>query len=188
MTLSVLLGNPTILFALLLIAGETALIPAVYFAHIGAVDFFYIIPLTLVATVIVDTILYLSGCCIERDALISHKFVCKHSAKIEKFSSYFTRHSIKFLLISKFIYGTRMVAQILCGVHRIGFLKYTFFNIIGVLMLLVFLVGLAPLVTSSVEAMTDTVYTVQISFSVFIIISFGIFFLLKYFTLKKLTE
>lgn len=174
-----------LLFLGLVVGGETALIPAVYLAFTGVFDFYHIVPIAILATLISDTLWYVLGRFFPKDTVLSCRWLRKNRRKAERFSKYFENHSLKFLFFSKFVYGTRMAAQVLCGVHKISLGQYILVNTAGVVALTMALALLAPLVTTSVDVFIDTVYTLQISFAVFIFISLGLSIFFNRFAFKK---
>jgi len=137
------------LFIGLLFGGETALLPAIYFGISGVINLEAVIGISIIATAISDTFWYYLGRTMSAEKISSFKILKKYVAKIAILSNSFKSNGLTLLFFSKFVYGTRTAAQILCGVHSINFVKYFFINISGILALNIFFLTLGMMVEKS---------------------------------------
>lgn len=158
------------LFIGMIIGGESIFLPAVYLTVLGIFEVMPLIFIAGLATVISDSAWYLVGWFIPFSRIQRFGFVARRSAIIEKFTARFDRHRLKLLYLSKFIYGTRTFAQILCGVRRVPFFHYFAVNLGGVFSLLLVLTGIGFAVGSSLEAIEGTVRRAELLFLFFVII------------------
>jgi len=125
------------IFVGLLLGGETILLPALYFSAIGQLNIWFIILIMIVATVISDTIWYFLGFGLS-EGVSWIKLSQRKREIMERYSTLFSERALFLLFMSKFVYGTRVVAQILCGVYKIDFKKYFIINLAGIAALTAF--------------------------------------------------
>jgi membrane protein DedA with SNARE-associated domain len=118
----------------LLIGGETILLPALYLGVLGVLNVWAILVIMIISTVISDTFWYTVG----RGLIpqfVEKSFSEKRRSQLEKLSSVIKGKELAILFYSKFIYGTRIAAQILCGARKVPFWKYQSINILAVVVL-----------------------------------------------------
>jgi membrane protein DedA with SNARE-associated domain len=142
------------LFFGLLIGGESILVPALYLAVASKLSVVCVIGLALVATVISDTVWYFIG------YYLTHQRVArilgpKRELVLERFSKFFSGRKYLIVYLSKFIYGTRIIAQVLAGVYRINFWRYQLVNIAGIFSLNALLLALVYIGHQSTRAAPD---------------------------------
>ncbi len=133
--LSLLASHPYIIvFVGLLLGGETVLLPALYFAVIGVLNGGYVMGIMILATVISDAFWYALG----RGVLPTAIRKMVKQERLERagvFSRIGTGKELIILFYSKFIYGTRIAAQIFCGMRRVNFSLYLGVNTLAVIAL-----------------------------------------------------
>src|SRR4051812_9796330 len=114
----------TVLFIGLFLNGDTALLAGIYFSLIHQASLGYIVILALVAALLGDAIWYFVGMFITYDRIKQLPYVRNRHDKIDVLEKFLDKHALKALFYSKFVYGTRMPVQILCGTHRVNVWKY----------------------------------------------------------------
>lgn len=173
------------LFMGMLIGGETFLLPAVYLAAQGAMPFPFLFALSALATLISDSAWYLIGRSFPLANILSwKKFAGKRESYAKVFEGFKT-HSYKLLFISKFVYGTRTIAQILSGSIKMPFFKYSLINLTGIMSYLLSIIALALFTKHSLASMDDLSYNKYVSVGVFIILIIIFHLCLKKWLSKK---
>ncbi len=159
-----------LLFAGMLAGGETFLLPAVYLAINGAISFNMVVLLSCLATLISDSAWYAIG----RSSSIAKTAIWKKLFKDEAakaaLAHIFEKHRRKLLYASKFVYGTRTLAQVLSGVVRMPFLEYSIINLAGILSYLLFISLLAIFTREGLASWDMMPYNGYVSVIFFIII------------------
>lgn len=155
-----------VLFLGMIIGGETFLLPAVYLASRGTLSFPLVITFAVLATLVSDTFWYALGRFTPLQKLLKWKKV----GLSVKIISIFKEHSQKLLFISKFVYGTRTLAQVLSGAIRMPFLIYSAVNLMGILAYFFSIVIVAILTRASLASLEDLSYNNYVSVILFILI------------------
>jgi membrane protein DedA with SNARE-associated domain len=93
----------------------------------------------------------------------------KIQERLERLSGPFAKHGPMVLFFSKFVYGTRMAAQILAGLQKMPIRKYLSINMLGIVTLTTFIAVLAYSIDETVENITDFIHSVEIAFLIFIV-------------------
>lgn len=157
------------LFVGLLFAGETVLLPAIYFALDGRLHMPHVILTALLATATADFMWYYIG--MHMGERFARRMVKgKIQQRLEKLSGPFARHGAMVLFFSKFVYGARTAAQILAGLQKMPIRKYLAVNILGIATLTVFIAVLAFSIDETVENLTDLLHNVEVAFLIFIVV------------------
>lgn len=162
------------LFFGILVGGEVVLLPAVYLAVIGVFGFAPLVAIAVTATLVTDTFWYTVGRKLPLGRVRNWPFIRKRKDRIAKASEVFRKHGLKFLLVSKFIYGTRLATQFLCGAHKLPFFQYLAMDVLGVLIWMGAILSVGLLVGSSLQALDNAVFQVGLFATVF----FGLVILL----------
>jgi membrane protein DedA with SNARE-associated domain len=96
----------------------------------------------------------------------------------------FTRNGPHVLFLSKFVYGTRIAAQVLSGVHDMPLRIYLMTNTLGVLAVTGSLVVIAYSVVGTTRRLGDVTQDAEIAFLLFVLVAaLGYFFIGK--TMKR---
>lgn len=150
----------------ILLVGEPVLVPALYLATIGVMDIVALMFIAVLATLLADMIWYFIGMHITRERLLKLPWVRRQRNYVEQFSSFFESNSFRILFVSRFIYGVRIVTQLLCGMHHLSFRKYFAVNAASVLVWMALLVALVVAVDASVTAVQNTAAGLKLAFAV----------------------
>ena len=172
-----------VLFFGMLFLGETFLLPAVYLSLDGKISPGMVVLISCVATVVSDVVWYYLAFIVPFHKIRHWRRVEHHQDKFEKLSQLFDKHNYRILFLSKFVYGTRILVQILCGVKRMNFWKYIAVNIFGVLSYMVFLYFIAVVVNRSIAG--EVMGGFKIAIAVFIVIVIVINLCIRYLAEKN---
>lgn len=178
--LSVLYAHPYFfIFVGMIFAGEVVLVPAIYLAVTGRLDLAAVIALSVVATLLSDIVWYYAGRRFPAAAL-ERIPGSKTSRVVVGLEKLFRRNGPQVLFLSKFVYGTRITAQVLSGVHDMPFRKYITANTLGVLAVTGSLVVIAYSVIGTTHRVGDLKQGVEIAFLLFVLVAaLGYFFIGK---------
>ncbi len=164
----------------LLFGGETILVPAVYVSISGVFNIWILLIIAVVATLVSDSFWYWLGKKMELKKIQEIPFFGKKVAEHSEYTKkLFENHGFKMLFVSKFVYGTRIIAQIFSGMYRMPYLKYLFVDTLAVMVWFFALVFLALGTHVGAEKLVGTAFSFQVSFLVFIIFSIIMMFIFK---------
>lgn len=135
------------MFAGLLVAGEVVLLPGLYLAVTGRLDFAMVIGVAITATMLSDLAWYGSGRLFP-DAMLQRLSRRRAGRMLPKMDRMISERGPQLLILSKFVYGTRTLAQVLAGVHRMPVPVYLAANALGVTSITLLLSGLAWIVAT----------------------------------------
>ena len=158
-----------ILFVGMLFAGETVLLPAIYFALAGRLHLSYVVAVALVATISSDFVWYYAGLHI-KEKFGERMMNGRLRRGLERLTGAFSRHGTTVLFFSKFVYGTRTAAQVLSGMHHMRLRTYIGINFLGTLSLFAFIAALAYSVDATVEKLQGIAHSVEAAFLAFVIV------------------
>lgn len=170
----------------MLFLGEVFLLPAIYFALQGRLNISIIFMIGMVSTLLADMGWYAIGYSIPRARLLQWKVFSRRRNTLLRLEESFYRQGLSMVFLSKFIYGTRTIAQILAGSYHLYFPKYLAVNAAGIAALLSVLIALAHFVATSFATFKDLVMGAQISFFIFIVVAVGVQLCIKKIIRKKL--
>lgn len=169
--LSILYAHPYLfIFAGMIFAGELVLLPAIYLAATGRLELASVIALAVVATSLSDIIWYWLGRRFPASAL-SRIQDSRSGALFRGIEKLFTRKGPYILFMSKFVYGTRIAAQILSGIHDMPLRTYLIANTLGVIAVTGSLVVVAYSVIGSTRRLGEVMDTVELAFVVFVLVA-----------------
>jgi membrane protein DedA with SNARE-associated domain len=156
------------LFVGMLIAGELVLLPAIFLAVTGQLEFVQVIIVAIAATLLKDFGLYYLGRRFPAAAL--RRLPGKGtSALVQGLDRLFRERGPQLLFASKFVYGTRAVVQVLAGVHDMPLRPYLIANSLGTAALTLALSGIAWSVADTAQRYADAVRSVELAFLVFVV-------------------
>lgn len=175
--LDVLYAHPYLfIFLGMLVAGEVVLLPAIYLAATGRLDIGSVIVLSVFATMLSDFIWYYAGRRFPASAL--QRIPGRGTSRVVKgLDRLFKRNGVQVLFLSKFVYGTRITAQILSGVHDMPLRRYLVSNTLGILAVTAALVVIAYSVVGTTHRMGDVIQNMEIAFFVFVLLAVATFFI-----------
>lgn len=159
-----------LLFVGLLIAGESVLLTGIYFALNGELDFKALIVLAFLATWLSDSTLYLIGRVVPWQKLESSRIFRRKISACDSMVSGFSSRRLQWLFLSRFVYGTRSVVQILCGGTRLPYGSYLIVNLLGVTTWLALIMGFAYFAREGMKALEVKVFQAQLVVGLLIIL------------------
>lgn len=159
-----------VVFVGMLFVGELVLLPAIYLAISGRLELVYVILVAVAATVISDLAWYFAGRTFPAAAL--QRLPGRGTNKVVRgLDRLFDRRGAQVVFLSKFVYGTRVVAQVLAGVHDLPFRAYLIANTLGALALTLVLSGLAWAVAGTTQRYVDIVHGAEVAFVAFVLVA-----------------
>ncbi|WP_169786064.1 DedA family protein [Enterobacteriaceae endosymbiont of Donacia crassipes] len=111
-----------------LIEWETFIIIAGMLAHKKILNLNNIIIITIVGSILSNQILFFIGKKYSKNFL---SFFKNYNLKIQKYRVLFKKYPYFFIIITRFIYGFRLISPITMGITKISSIKFFFLNIIG---------------------------------------------------------
>lgn len=152
MDIAVLTGPYTylILFFAMFILGETVFMPAVYLSLNNQLNPILVILVSALATSIADLIWYYVAAHVPVQKLKKWHRVERHQHTFNRLSELFDAHSYRILFLSKFVYGTRILVQLISGMKKIPVWKYLGVNALGIISYMLFLYVIAIAVDTTV--------------------------------------
>lgn len=169
--LSVLYAHPYLfIFVGMFFAGELVLLPAIYLAVTGRLELAYVVFVSIAATLLSDAVWYWLGRRFPASAL---ERIPGHrtSRLVRGIERLYTRNGAHVVFLSKFVYGTRVIAQVLAGIHDMPVRAYLAANTLGVAALTLVLAGIAWSVAGTARRFDDAVHSVEIAFIAFVLIA-----------------
>lgn len=157
------------LFAGMLLAGESILLPAIYFTFTGKLSLPYVISVSILATVLSDIFWYFVGLH-AKERFFERMIEGRVKSAVSKLSGAFARRGALLLFLSKFVYGIRVAAQVLAGAEKMPFQKYILVNICGVSTLIGAIALVAYSVRGSLGALGDIVHKAEVAFLAFFVL------------------
>lgn len=164
------------IFLGMLVAGEVVLLPAIFLASSGRLDLFYVIVASVLATLISDILWYGLGRRFPSSTL-NHLTGRVGQNYLDSVERAFDRGGKRILFMSKFIYGTRTIVQVLAGVHGMVWSSYIVVNTAGVLAVTALLTVIAFSVTTTVHRLDEVVQHMEVAFLIFATLTVAGFFL-----------
>lgn len=157
------------LFIGMIVGGDVVLITAVFLIFRGELALVPALAVATAGTLVSDMIWYSLGRALPENALVK-KIMSRGGERLSQMSDFFKKHSLKTIFYSKFIYGTRVVVQILSGGNKLPLAPYLAVDFAGTVgyMALILLLGLV--VHESIESLEDIVHGTQIAFVIFLIV------------------
>lgn len=158
------------IFVGMLFVGELVLLPGIYLAVTGRLELAYVIAVAIGATLLSDFGWYYSGRKFPAAAL---RRLPGHGTRqlVSGLDKLFDRRGAQVLFLSKFVYGTRVLAQILAGIHDMPLRVYLIANTLGVSALTLVLSGVAWSVAGTARRYSEIVDSLEIAFLLFIIVA-----------------
>src|SRR4051794_22742634 len=158
-----------VLFFALLIGGETILLPAVYFALLGKLNLWGVAAGASSATILSDSAWEFVGRVLPVGRIERIRWLGKGWPRMFSHASHlFSRHGLKAVFFSKFIYGTRIAAQMLAGIARLRYDRYLMVNALSVFVWLGLLLGIGMLVDQGADSFGLSVHKAYLVLGLFI--------------------
>jgi len=133
-----------IVFLGTIFAGELVILAAVFLASLGILNIYLVILFGLAGIVVSDNLWYWVGTRLNNrfEGLKQYFYTTKYQQKINSFKNKFDNNYSKFLVMSKFVYGLRVLTILTSGYQKIPYKKFVLFNLIGTLSWMIIIVFL----------------------------------------------
>lgn len=112
------------LFVGLILLGGFVLLPAMYLALMGSINLLFLFFATVIAGMVSDSFWYAIGLSSKKEKLYSLPFIRKRVEEAKRFSSFYQKHGVRLVFLTKFVYGTRVASHVLAGMHKINLFKF----------------------------------------------------------------
>jgi|GEM_PF-1212019 len=165
------------LFVGMLLAGELVLLPALYLATTGRLDPILVIAVATLATMLSDLAWFLLGRWSPSGAV--DRLRRRYSAgPIDRLQGLFSRNGPRLLFLSKFVYGTRIAAQVIAGALEMPLRTWLLVNLAAVLAVTLALSGLAWGVVGSAQRLEELVEHIEVTFLLFLLLAIAAYLLI----------
>ena len=144
-------GYPA-LFTMVLFEGETPLIIAGFLAHRGYLSLWFVMIVAVIATILVDQILFHLGRKKGR-ALVQAHSTWLH--KLERIEKKLQRYRVSITLGFRFLYGLRTVAPIAIGMSGLSTPLFTLLNTLGAMLWVAVVAGTGYAVGETLERLVS---------------------------------
>lgn len=159
-------GNPillyTTLFFVLCVGGESTLVPILYATALGYIDIKVVAILYLFSTVASDGLWYTLGRFLPASKVFAIPLLEKRLSLFESVGIVVDSHPAKIVFFSKFVFGTRLITQVLCGMRSIPFLRFMWASLLGASVWLTLLYTLLQVIDYSLSSLKGTVLYLQL--------------------------
>lgn len=158
-----LLSPYGLVFLGVILLSEVVLIPALYFAWIGQLDFQTTVITILAAEVVADTLTYGIARLVPdrwRERIPGLRTTSRVGQGLQRL---FSAHGLRILFVSRFIYGSRLVVQGLCGLHRLPYWQFISVAFVGNVAWSLLMVSIIALVDASVGEFETLAGQIQIA-------------------------
>ena len=122
---------------------ETVLLPAVYLSLENEMSILAVVVLSIATSLIADLVWYFVAHLLPIEKLKKWHHIKRRQTTFDKLTLLLNKHQYPIIFASKFIYGTRLLVQIICGLRRTPIFKYFVVNLVGTVIYTAFLYGTA---------------------------------------------
>lgn len=157
--------------------GETVIIPAAFLAGQDILSLTEVFWVTYLGTIIADTLWFFAGPPLFRFA---HRFewIAKRSESVlMKVETLYANQPFRALLVSKFVYGTRILTIIYLSFRKISAVRFLVVNLLGTFVWLLAIVAIGWLAGKSIinliPVLSDLKYVLLIIVALIVIIKFA---------------
>jgi membrane protein DedA with SNARE-associated domain len=164
------------LFVGMLFLGEMVLLPAIYLATSGRIDLLAVVIVSVLATLISDCLWYALGRCFPTRTL--KRMSKRGNGLITGLEQAFNARAKRVLFLSKFVYGTRTLVQVLAGIHQMRYRNYILVNTAGVLAVTATLILIAYAIIGTTYRLNEIIDKVEIAFLLFVLVTVAGYILL----------
>ncbi len=172
------------LFIGMFLLGETVLLPVIHYSLEGNIGISEVVLISVAATLISDLAWYYLARIAPLGKIRNWRRVKEHESSFENLSRLFGKYGLRILFFSKFVYGTRILAQVVCGIKRVNPWKYLAVNVAGTVAYVLFLYAIALSVSGA--ASNYILSGVKVSLIAFVGFVIAINLCVKYLVQKKM--
>jgi membrane protein DedA with SNARE-associated domain len=154
------------LFIGLILGGETVLIPAVYLAYTSVLNWGAVLGITVLAAGLSDVLWYFLGSYLGKYKKDFSWVYGKREDFFIKISKLIDVHGLRVLVLSKFVYGTRIITQVLCGLRKVPFWRYTVINTLAIILWFLFIAVVVLFVGGSMDRIKSNITRVEVTLAI----------------------
>ncbi|MBX4210939.1 VTT domain-containing protein [Candidatus Parcubacteria bacterium] len=137
------------IFIGMFVLGEAVLIPALYLSFQGIFDPLNVFFVSITATLLSDAMWYLIGRYLSTKDIRQSSLMQNRQEAFDNTTRLYDTYGLRILYLSKFIYGTRTIVQIITGYRKIPPRDYVVTNTLGALTYLFILFLVAGVMRAS---------------------------------------
>jgi len=146
------------------------LIPLIYFAVTNSLSLPSVLLVGFLGSTLADLMWYWMGKFFRKDSVYRFFKLHKLQEKNPRFFELFQNHADKILFISKFLYGLRVPVRVLCGIQNMNIRTFLKINILGSIIWLILVSGLAFTLDVSAEELKLYVFRSEVAFLFFFVL------------------
>lgn len=165
-------------------AGDSFVFPGIYLALEKTISLTWFFVVVVSATVLSDAIWYLFGRVLSIKKIRRLSILKNRQENINRILNSFEKYGIRIIFLSKFIYGTRIITQIIFGSVKYNFFKYLFLNF-SIIFVWLGLITTISFFTKQLLEMTNIQLSSELSVIVVLIIILIIYLWTKIILKKK---
>jgi membrane protein DedA with SNARE-associated domain len=151
----------------IILLGDIMLIPLIYFGVTNSLSLSSVILVGFLGNTVADILWYWIGKYFKKGSIYRFFKIDKLQQKNTEFFISFRQRADKILFLSKFIYGVRVPVRVIYGMEELPFKAYTKINILGSIIWIILISGLAFTIDVSAEELKLYVFRGEIVFLIF---------------------
>jgi membrane protein DedA with SNARE-associated domain len=159
--------------------GNAILVPFVHLGVAGEINYLLLFVFSTIASTISDSAWYFIGRVSPKGKILKLPFLKKRIEKVEKFSGFFDKHSVKLLFYSRFVWGTRIATRLLSGMQKVDFAKYIYINTASSVVWLFTVTGISLAVQKGITPFKDLERGLELGLVISIILVALIYIFIK---------
>ncbi|MEX0672595.1 MAG: VTT domain-containing protein [Candidatus Paceibacterota bacterium] len=156
--------------------GEAFVLPGIYLGYTGRLDLELVLIFTLCGALLADTFWYTLGLLIPKERLAHYRYVRSRLDRAKPFDEFFRQHKLRVLFYSKFLFGTRMVFQLLAGIYRVPLWQYALVVLLSNIVWILLLTVIGLVLGAGLATLEDTAFGLQIALTALLAVTLGIYF------------
>lgn len=159
-----------IFFIGIVLLGDIMLVPLIYFAATKSLSLPSVLLVGFLGSTVADTMWYWIGKVFGKASVYRFFKIDKLQEKNPEFFISFRNRADRILFLSKFLYGIRVPVRVLYGIEGLPFKNFININILGSIIWLMLISGLAFTLDISAEELKLYVFRGEIVFLVFFVL------------------
>ncbi len=172
----------------LILSGDIFLVAMIYSSRFGFIDLPILFVIAICASTVSDTLWYAMGRFVKNERLKRLPLMRKKPELAERLSRKFESRASLLLFSCKFLYGTRIITQVLCGTHRMKYGKYFSISLAGTVLWTSFLMLLITTIHQSLALFKGTLTKIEIGAVLVAAVFVALRFMMRRFLQEKPME
>ncbi|HNP75005.1 MAG TPA: DedA family protein [bacterium] len=148
--------------------GEIFILAASFMASLGYFNIYAVVLISLAGIILSDSLWYLLGRKGKNFILTCKNWLCLKNYHNRLLDRYFNSHYGKLIILSKFVYGTRIVTMITSGYKKVPYRKFFYYNLLSIIIWIIIVVSLGYLLGFSWNRLSE--YNSYIKYSLLLVL------------------